>query len=135
MSTRSAPHQLSKVVHALSQEAGQPQSEGSLLLLRFCGIKQSFSRPCAAENSAGAPPLTWEVFHVHAAQVTQSVFVVGGVVPDDAVIFAGQVVEAAVHRRHAGQVVQNLLHLLDDFLWKTQETVTVSPRSANKPTV
>lgn len=75
----------------------------------------------------GTPPLTWKVFDVHAAQVAKSVFVVGGVVPDNAVIFAGQVVEAAVHRRHAMQVVENLLHLLDDFLWKTQEMVTRSP--------
>lgn len=62
------------------------------------------------------PQLTWQLFDVHTAQVAQGVLVVGGVVPDDAVIFAGEVVEPSVHRRHTWKVIQHLLHFLDEFL-------------------
>lgn len=37
-------------------------------------------------------------------------------VADDAIVLAGEVIEAAVDRRHAGQVIQHLLHLFNDFL-------------------
>ncbi len=62
------------------------------------------------------PLLTWKVFNVHTSQVAQSVLVVGGVVPDDAIIFAREVVKPAVDRRHTGQVIQHFLDLFDEFL-------------------
>lgn len=62
------------------------------------------------------PLHTLKVFDVHAAEVAQSVLVVGGVVPDDAIIFAREIIKPAVDRRHPRQVIQHLLNLLDDFL-------------------
>lgn len=62
------------------------------------------------------PLLTWKIFDVHTAEVAQSVLVVGGVVPDDAVIFAREVVKPAVDRRHAGQVIQHFLDVFNEFL-------------------
>lgn len=59
---------------------------------------------------------TWEVFDVYTAEVAQSILVVGGVVADDAIVLAGEVIEPAVDRRHAGQVIQHLLHIFNDFL-------------------
>lgn len=59
---------------------------------------------------------TWEVFDVHTSEVAQSVLVVGGVVPDDAIIFAREVVKPAVDRRHPGQVIQHFLDIFDNFL-------------------
>lgn len=60
--------------------------------------------------------LTWEVFNVHTSEVAQGVLVVGGVVPDDTIIFAGEVIKPAVDRRHSGQVIQHFLNVFDDFL-------------------
>lgn len=37
-------------------------------------------------------------------------------IADDAVVFARQVIKAAVDRRHSWQVVENFLDLLNDFL-------------------
>lgn len=62
------------------------------------------------------PLPTWEVFDVHTSEVAQSVLVVGGVVPDDAIIFAGEVIKPAVDRRHPGQVIQHFLNIFNDFL-------------------
>lgn len=62
------------------------------------------------------PLLTLQVFNVHTSEVAQSILVVGGVVPDDAIIFAREVIKPAVDRRHPGQVIQHFLHLLDEFL-------------------
>ena len=39
---------------------------------------------------------TCQVFDVHTAQVAQSILVVVGVVPNDAIVFAGQVIEASM---------------------------------------
>lgn len=60
--------------------------------------------------------VTWQVPDVDTAQEPQGVFVVGRVVPDRLVVFAGQVVETAVNGRHARQVVQHVLHGLDRLL-------------------
>lgn len=60
--------------------------------------------------------LTWQVFNFHTSEVAQSVLVVGGVVPDDAVVFAGEIVKPSVDRRHPGQVVQHSLDLFNEFL-------------------
>lgn len=70
------------------------------------------------------PSLTWKVFNVHASEVAQSVLVVGGVVPDDAIVFAGEVVKTAVDRCHPGQVIQHFFNLFDNFLRdKTRKSV------------
>lgn len=65
--------------------------------------------------------LTWEVSDVHTAQVAQSVFVVWGVVPNDAVILAAEVVKPTVYGCHTRQIIQHFLDLLDQFL-KEQTT-------------
>lgn len=62
------------------------------------------------------PLLTWEVFDVYTSEVAQSVLVVGGVVPDDTIIFAREVIKPAVDRRHPRQVIQHFLHVFNDFL-------------------
>lgn len=68
---------------------------------------------------------TWKVFDVHTSQVAQGVLVVGGVVPNDAVIFAGEVVKPPMDRRHTWQVVQHLLNFFDDFLDAKEVTILV----------
>jgi hypothetical protein len=60
--------------------------------------------------------LTWQVLDVHTAEVAEGILVVGGVVANDAVVFARQIIKAAVDRGHSWQVVEDFLHLLDDFL-------------------
>lgn len=60
--------------------------------------------------------LTWQVPDVHTAQVPQSIFVVVGVVPHDAMVFTGEVVEPAMDRGHSGEVIQRLLNILNDIL-------------------
>ncbi len=62
------------------------------------------------------PLPTWQVFNVHTAKVAQSVLVVGGVVSNDAIIFAGEIIKPAVDRRHSRQVIQHLLNLFNEFL-------------------
>lgn len=62
------------------------------------------------------PLLTWKVFNVHTSQVAQSILVVGGVVPDDAIVFAGEVIKTAVDRCHPRQVIQHFLDIFDNFL-------------------
>lgn len=49
--------------------------------------------------------LTWQVFDINTAQVAQCILVVEGMVPHDAVVFAGQIIEAAMHRGHTWQIV------------------------------
>lgn len=60
--------------------------------------------------------LTWKVFNVHTSEVAQRILVVGGMVSNDAIIFAGEVIKPAVDRRHPGQVIQHFLNLFYDFL-------------------
>lgn len=40
---------------------------------------------------------TWQVPDVHAAQEPQRILVVGGMVPDGLIVFAGQIVETTVN--------------------------------------
>lgn len=114
-------HQLSKVVDALSQQPGQAQRERPFLL--FClygGDKEDCAQQSASTREEHHFPSclwpTWEVFDIYTAEVAQSILVVGGVVANDAIVLAGEVIETAVDRRHAGQVIQHLLHLFNDFL-------------------
>lgn len=74
---------------------------------------------------------TWQVFSIHTAQVTQSVFIVKCMVPNDAVIFTGQVIKSSMHRRHARQSVQHLLHVLYQLLHTDTHryTLAASPYS------
>lgn len=65
--------------------------------------------------------LTWEVFNVHTSEVAQSVLVVGGMVPDDAIIFAREVVKPAMDGCHPGQVIQHFLNFFNDFLENKEE--------------
>lgn len=114
-------HQLSKVVDALSQQPGQAQRERPFLLLcLYGGDKEDCAQQSASTREEHHFPSclspTWEVFDVYTAEVAQSILVVGGVVADDAIVLAGEVIEPAVDRRHAGQVIQHLLHLFNDFL-------------------
>ena len=44
-------------------------------------------------------------------------------VANNAVVFAGQIVKAAVDRGHSWQVVEDFLDLLDDFLEGRRETI------------
>lgn len=76
--------------------------------------------------------LTWQVFDINTAQVAQGVLVVEGMVAHDAVVFAGQVVEAAMHRGHTWQIVQHLLHLFNEFLHRRGDKQL---HSANSTTV
>ncbi|PWA29113.1 hypothetical protein CCH79_00006356, partial [Gambusia affinis] len=111
------PHQLSEVVNSLPQESGQAQGERSLLLLCFCGREVSQRR--FSQLQMLLPRLqfpTWKVFDVHAAQIAQRVLVVGGVVPDDAVILAGEVVEPSVDRCDAGKIADLQLQAADGRL-------------------
>lgn len=70
------------------------------------------------------PLLTWKVFNVHTPKVAQSVLVVGGVVPNDAIIFAREVIKPAMDWRHPRQVIQHFLNLFNEFLEEYKEAMS-----------
>ena len=72
--------------------------------------------PTAISYKIPLPRLTWQVFNVHTTKVAESILVVGGMVANNAVVFARQIIKAAVNRRHSWQIVEDFLNLFDDFL-------------------
>lgn len=66
--------------------------------------------------------VTWQILDVYTAEKPQSVFVVGSVVPDGLVVFAGEVVETAVNGCYTGEAAEHFLHVFNCFLQTGSKT-------------